>query len=116
MAQRRAPAKPKPPPKQRVQVTLDAPAAQQVHVTGTFCDWQANAQPLKKGRDGIWKTTLWLPPGRHEYRFVVDGQWRDDPKCGERVPNSFGTENCVLHVLRKTAQAARATVGSEPAP
>jgi len=37
-------------------------------------------------------------PGRYEYRFVVDGQWRDDPACTERVPNGFGSENCVLRV------------------
>ncbi|MXW77650.1 MAG: hypothetical protein F4Z57_01385, partial [Gemmatimonadetes bacterium] len=38
-----------------------------------------------------------LPLGKHEYRFVVDGEWRDDPQCEERRPNSFGTTNCILH-------------------
>ena len=103
-------------PKKRVVFTLEAPEARQVHVTGTFCDWETNSCALKKGRTGLWRTTLSLPPGRHEYRFLVDGEWRDDPNCTERVRNTFGTENCVLHVLREETQAARSAVASEAMP
>jgi hypothetical protein len=46
----------------------------------------------------------------------VDGEWRDDPNCTERVPNPFGSENCVLHVLREAAQAAHSAVGNEGIP
>lgn len=66
-------------------------------VTGTFCDWQ-EGYPLKREKKGLWKATLTLAPGRYEYRFVVDGEWRNDPHCTECVPNPFGTENCVLHL------------------
>jgi hypothetical protein len=31
-----------------------------------------------------------LPSGRYEYRFVVDGQWTDDPAAGETVMNPYG--------------------------
>ncbi len=84
-------------PKKRVQFAYNAPEAQSVVVTGTFCDWQ-EGYPLKKDRKGVWKTTLSLVPGRYEYRFLVDGTWCDDPQCTERVPTPFGTENCVLNV------------------
>jgi 1,4-alpha-glucan branching enzyme len=116
MPEKRTAARPKPPGKKRVVFSLEAPDAQQVLVTGTFCDWQTDSCTLKKGSKGLWKATLSLPPGRHEYRFLVDGEWRDDPNCTERVPNPFGTENCVLHVLRDAAQAGRATVASEEVP
>jgi hypothetical protein len=53
---------------------------------------------LKKDSGGRWKGTLSLPPGEHEYRFRVDGEWRDDPKCSERIPNRYGSENCIVHV------------------
>jgi hypothetical protein len=36
-----------------------------------------------------------LPPGNHQYRFRVDGEWRDDPAAAVRVPNPFGGENAV---------------------
>lgn len=80
----------------RVQVTYDAPDAGSVAVTGSFCGWDRGV-PLKKDRSGTWKTTLTLPPGDYEYRFLVDGEWRDDPNCTERTVNRFGTENCILH-------------------
>ncbi len=79
-------------------IAVEAPAARSVAVTGSFCGWVAEGFPLKKGRKGVWEGTLALPPGRHEYRLLVDGEWRDDPACQERVPNGFGTENCVLEV------------------
>jgi 1,4-alpha-glucan branching enzyme len=88
---------PSTPRKKRVSFAYNAPEAQSVSVTGTFCDWQ-EGYPLKKDRKGLWKTTLSLAPGQYEYRFVVDGQWCDDPQCTERVPNPLGSENCVLHV------------------
>ena len=44
---------------------------------------------------GTWKTQVSLLPGTYEYRFVVDGEWRDDPECPLRVENPFATQNCV---------------------
>lgn len=85
------------PRKKRVQFTLDAPQAESVVITGTFCDWQ-DGSPLKRDTRGLWKATLSLPPGRYEYRFVVDGEWRDDPKSPERAANPFGSENAVVLV------------------
>jgi hypothetical protein len=63
--------------------------------------------------DGKWAKELALPPGRYEYRFVVDGQWMDDPAATELIPNSYGTANAVLvveaHKPIATARSARAT-------
>ena len=82
------------------QVTLvyDIVNAQSVSVAGDFSDWQTDRYPLKKDEKGLWTITIRLAPGRYEYRFVVDGEWLNDPKCDERTPNEFGGENCVLHV------------------
>jgi 1,4-alpha-glucan branching enzyme len=82
------------------QVTLvyDMPDAQSVSVAGNFSDWQPDRYLLKKDKKGLWKITLTLAPGRYEYRFVVDDEWRNDPQCDERTANEFGGENCVLNV------------------
>ncbi len=98
------------PRKCRVTFTLHAPDAISTSVVGSFCNWQPDAHPLKKDRRGTWKTAVHLPPGRYEYRFLVDGEWRDDPACTERTSNPFGSENCVLHVLREVAEAGREAV------
>jgi 1,4-alpha-glucan branching enzyme len=79
-------------------VSLAAPEARSVVVTGSFCDWSSTGHPLKHAGNGVWTANLGLPPGRYEYRFVVDGEWRDDPGCTERVPNPFGSTNGVFQL------------------
>ena len=80
-------------------IAVEMPGARSVAVTGSFCDWNPAGHPLRYDRNGgVWTTTLTLPPGRYEYRLVVDGEWRDDPTCETHVPNPFGGENCVFEV------------------
>ena len=84
--------------KKRITFALSAPQAQAVLVTGSFCNWQIDTYPLKMDSKGVWKKVMYLPMGRYEYRFVVDGQWQDDPACSERVSNEHGGQNCVLQI------------------
>lgn len=74
------------------------PTAREVSVAGTFNGWQPRATPMKKQRGRKWSTGLLLAPGQYEYRFVVDGQWQDDPMAASFVANSFGGLNCVVAV------------------
>lgn len=92
------------PRSRRCRFSLSAMFASQVVVTGDFCDWQPEGRPLKRAPDGVWRTTLLIPPGVWQYRFRVDGEWRDDPACAEREPNPFGSENCVLRIESKTTK------------
>lgn len=73
-------------------------AAREVSVTGDFTKWSADGIPLLRGPQGDWHVTLKLAPGSYQYRLLVDGTWRDDPCASTRVPNPYGTENCVLVV------------------
>ena len=84
--------------KQKVTFFFTAPEAQTVQVVGDFTQWQEAPLNLKKSKGGLWKKTVSLAPGRYAYRLLVDGQWRDDPKCTIRQPNEFGGENCVCVV------------------
>jgi 1,4-alpha-glucan branching enzyme len=81
--------------KKKITFSLHAPNARSVALAGSFDGWEQNPVPLKRQKNGLWKTTLALGPGTYEYRFLVDGQWCDDPECSSRVPNPFGAENCV---------------------
>jgi 1,4-alpha-glucan branching enzyme len=82
----------------QVKFVYDMPNAESASVTGDFCEWQTDRYPLRKDKDGLWTTTITLAPGRYEYRFLIDGEWVNDPKCTERTANEFGGENCVLQV------------------
>ncbi|MDB6029890.1 MAG: hypothetical protein JWM16_228 [Verrucomicrobiales bacterium] len=72
--------------------------AQSVSLVGNFTDWEQNAVPLKKQKNGAWKATVPLEPGVYEYRFLVDGEWHNDQECQNRRLNSFGAENCIREV------------------
>ena len=75
-----------------------APEARSVRLAGSFTRWNDQAVAMKRGRDGTWKAEITLAPGRHEYRFLVDGMWQNDPACGACAPNPFGSANCVVEV------------------
>src|SRR5712671_119482 len=97
-------ARPVPPParaaarpvEKPVEFILNLPGVKSATVAGTFNDWDIQRTPLRKDGNGGWKTTVWLPPGRYEYRFVIDGaQWYSDPGAKESVPNQFGSSNSI---------------------
>ena len=75
-----------------------APAALTVQLVGDFTHWHKTPVNLRKYPDGVWRSSLKLAPGTHHYRFLVDGQWHDDPECTIRVPNPFGSENMIREV------------------
>ena len=82
----------------RVRVEFSHASARDVCIAGSFNDWHAAATPMIALGDGKWAKELTLPPGRYEYRLVVDGQWVDDPTAKGTTPNPFGEFNAVLIV------------------
>jgi hypothetical protein len=85
-------------PLRKVSISARLDGAREVLVSGDFTKWNGAAVPLNRTTDGTWITTLQLAPGEYQYRLLVDGQWRDHAEAPRRVPNPFGTENCVLTV------------------
>jgi hypothetical protein len=84
------------PDQRQMTFSLYAPAAKRVSLAGDFNGWSPDECPLEKSSDGMWEKAVTLPAGRHEYKFVVDGLWQNDPRCTENAPNPFGGENCVV--------------------
>jgi 1,4-alpha-glucan branching enzyme len=83
----------------KVRFELDAESGSQVAVAGTFNDWDPTRTLMKDNPgSGRFATTVKLSPGRHEYKFVVNGDWRVDPECPEWVPNGCGSLNSVVCV------------------
>jgi len=81
------------------QFKLAAAPGSQVSVAGTFNNWDPTANPMKDNpSSGMFKTTLRLPAGRHEYKFIVNGEWCIDPNCSAGVSNDFGDMNSVVIV------------------
>ena len=78
--------------------TFPSPKAKEVLLAGDFNNWNPKAMPMHKGADGMWHLNVSLQPGRHEYRFVADGVWQDDPAAQQKTANPLGGENCVKTV------------------
>jgi chromosome partitioning protein len=84
---------------QFVHFELEAEPGRQVFVAGSFNGWDPMANPLMDNPDsGHYKAAIRLPPGRHEYKFVVDGEWRVDPKCPATAPSELGGVNSLVEV------------------
>ena len=76
--------------------------ASDVRLAGDFNGWvpDKNVRSLvqTEGPQRIWTKTLSLPPGTYEYRYVVDGEWCEDPENPHAVPGPVGGRNSVLVV------------------
>jgi hypothetical protein len=82
-----------------LQVALVAPGATRVTVVGDFNRWDPNASPLARGADGSWRARIAVPPGRHEYAFVVDDdRWVTDPVAPRAPGLGLGQPNSVAIV------------------
>jgi 1,4-alpha-glucan branching enzyme len=84
--------------KRNVEFRFYAPEAVEVSIAGEFNDWDIQSLPMKKQKDGVWKKTTKLTPGRYEYKLFVDRSWIEDLPGEERVLNPFGTQNFVRWV------------------
>ncbi len=72
--------------------------ATDVRVVGSWDEWRLPGQEARRLEDGLWEARLiGLPPGRYEYRFVVDG-WSLilDPANPMRRADGVGGMNSVL--------------------
>lgn len=84
--------------KRRVTFSMQAGTANQVLLAGDFNQWSLKTHPMKKDDKGIWNRTLMLHPGNYEYKFIIDGQWHQDPENECTCPNCYGTLNSILRV------------------
>ena len=85
-------------PSQEVEFVYESADAKAVCLAGDFNNWSFNGLPLSKDVQGVWRVRVPLTTGRHEYRFIVDGDWQNDPHACGFIPNEFGSCNCVVEV------------------
>ena len=58
-------------------------------------------RPLMEGqhRQGAFQAkVLTLEPGTYQYRYIVDGEWQEDPANPQSAPGPTGQPNSILHV------------------
>ena len=95
-----------------VEFKITAPKAQQVALVGSFNGWDPKRTPLRNEGGGVWRVLLPLNSGRYEYRYIVDGQWCEDPSAKEFSTNPFGGHNSVLTVAGSQRQIVQTALAA----
>ena len=69
-----------------------------VTVAGDFNNWSKAKNPLKKFKNGNFKTTIDLEKGKQfQFKYLIDGKnWMNDKEADLLVSNTMGTENSVV--------------------
>lgn len=81
-----------------VEFSLAMPAAKTVQLAADFTEWEQSPIDMIRFDDGVWSTTVPLPAGTYAYRFLVDGQWYDDPRTARRGPNSARGPKALIQI------------------
>jgi 1,4-alpha-glucan branching enzyme len=76
--------------------SVEAAEAKEVFLMGDFNNWGPGKHAMRRDENGTWNKRVMLSPGDHEYKFLVDGQWTEDPRNNRRCPNCFGTYNSII--------------------
>lgn len=73
--------------------------ASEIVAVGNFNEWDNQATPLKKFKNGKFKTTVDLAADEsYEFRYIVDGVYMNDDQADSFKLNKFATENGVLNL------------------
>ncbi len=72
--------------------------AETIFLVGDFNDWDEQATPMEKLKDGRFKMTLELAQGKeYQFRYLVNGsEWHNDWEADKYVPNPFSGDNSVV--------------------
>ena len=84
-------------------VTFRIPAeiqAETANLCGDFNEWAAEANPMKRLKNGDFSTTVSVPAGKsYRFRYLLDGnRWENDWEADAYVANVHGSEDSVLEV------------------
>ena len=82
----------------KVTFSLENTDANEVFLIGDFNEWNPKTHPMKSDGNGTWVRDVIISPGKHEYKFMIDGQWKEDPKNEQQSLNCFGTYNNIIEV------------------
>lgn len=84
--------------KKKVVFRLNDAGACRVFLAGSFNAWDPTVLPLRKDARGYWRAAIMLERGVYQYRFVVDGEWKEDPSFPDRRVDGFIACHSVLVV------------------
>lgn len=70
--------------------------AENVNLAGDFNNWSRRSVKMTKA-NGEWIAEYEIEPGRHAYKFIVDGKWITDP-ANPKTEKSGEVKNSVIEI------------------
>jgi len=84
-----------------VTFSISAPEAKEVYVAGDFNQWQLDDFGRMEPDNGTWRKKIRLMAGsRYHYRFVIDGQWTEDPNNPVQETNPYGQKDSLIEITQ----------------
>ncbi|HNW39943.1 MAG TPA: glycogen-binding domain-containing protein, partial [Candidatus Omnitrophota bacterium] len=83
-----------------VVLSVKAPDAKEVFIAGEFNNWKLDENSRMVKNNGCWTKRLNLDNGKYRYRFVIDGNWSEDPSNPLTQLNTYGTLDSLLEVKK----------------
>ncbi len=85
----------------KCRVTFELPTevnAETVTLCGEFNDWDKDALPMKKLKNGKFTAGITLEVGReYRFRYWLDGErWENDWEADAYKANEFGSEDSIV--------------------
>jgi len=68
-----------------------------VFITGSFCEWDKRLK-MRKNNKNIFEIELFLPKGKFEFKFIVDGIWRCSSNYQQIKDNRGNSNNFIDNV------------------
>jgi enterochelin esterase-like enzyme len=87
-----------PAPAAPARFSIAASDARTVFLAGEMTDWEAGKVAMQRDEHGTWHTALDLEPGQWLYKFVVDGQWVQDPATDDHDADGQGGQHSFVFV------------------
>jgi 1,4-alpha-glucan branching enzyme len=84
--------------KRSVQFKYNNGKASSVFLVGDFNAWNHKKHEMNENDRGAYSQTLMLSPGSYQYKFLVDGQWENDPLNKMTAFNAFRGLNSIIRV------------------
>jgi len=85
------------------------------YICGSFTHWQKMPMQWRQtAQGGEWYKVIDLATGSHQYKFIIDGQWRHDHTAPTVLDNLGNVNNCIN--VQPPAGPATATPSRPPMP
>jgi hypothetical protein len=71
-----------------------------VFLSGSFNSWSTSKTPMQRCDSG-WVADLKLRPGKYSYKYILDGQWTEDPFNKLREKDTYNGNNSVVYCYNR---------------